>query len=442
MNANLLLINPYLPKLKSGQVLRADESRLENGCPKVGGSSLKLAKRYKVILGLVLLAALYCLVYFLASLPMATQTILTVRDLGSNTGMLDMLDGLDLSQLEDIFSGLDKQQNNLLGAPTLLEKIKAIVNGDIAVDFGSFLNFIFYLCGIKLTAYLPIIVSIIAIALAYNVLSAIKGKFANESTDKVIYFVCISVVTLLLLGVCIGLTKDATHTVTQIKEQATAIFPILLTLMIGIGAESTALVYQPAVVILTTTMIEAVVLIALPIFMMSFVFSIVGNLSEGVRLKRLSEFFNSLAKWVLGTMFFVFLTFLSIQGITASVFDGISVRTAKFAIAKYVPIIGGYLSEGFNLVMAGGVLVKNAIGLSAILILAVTVLPLIVNLVVFALLLKFCAAIIEPMGDEKIPKILSQISKQCSILAIILIALSFLYFVFLLLVIATGNLML
>lgn len=358
-----------------------------------------------------------------------------------SNGILDILGGLDLGHLEDILASLSNNQATLIGSASIIDKIKSIVNGNIAIDFGSFMNFVFYLFGIEFVAYLPIIASIIAIALSYNILSSIKGKFASESTDKIIYFVCISVITILLLGACVGLIRDTTNTVTAVKDQATTIFPILLTIMTGIGASSSALVYQPAVVILTTTLIEGIVLIALPVFMMSFVFSIVGNLSEGVRLKRLSEFFNSGAKWVLGTMFFIFLTFLSIQGITASVFDGISVRTAKFAIAKYVPIIGGYLSEGFNLVMAGGVLVKNAIGMTAILLLAVTVLPLIVNLVVFSLLLKLASAVIEPMGDEKIPKILSEVSKQCSILAVVIIALSFLYFVFLLLVIATGNLM-
>jgi len=405
--------------------------------------SLAKNKRWKFIFIFVALLAIVCIAFFVLNMDYSVGLVSLARDANDdlNNGVLDMLDGLDLGHLEEILASLTDKQASLLGGASVMQKITAIISGDIAIEYGSFINFVFYLLGIEFLAYLPIIGAIIAIALAYNILRSIKGKFASESTDKIIYFVCVSVITILLLGVCIGLIGDTTKTVSAIKDQATTIFPILLTIMTGIGASSSALVYQPAVVILTTTLIEAIVLIALPVFMMSFVFSIVGNLSEGMRLKKLSEFFNSGAKWILGTMFFIFLTFLSIQGITASVFDGISVRTAKFAIAKYIPIIGGYLSEGFNLVMAGGVLVKNAVGITAIILLAITVLPLIINLVVFSLMLKLASAVIEPMGDEKIPKILSQVSKQCSILAVVIIALSFLYFVFLLLIVATGNLM-
>ena len=127
------------------------------------------------------------------------------------------------------------------------------------------------------------------------------------------------------------------------------------------------------------------------------------------------------------------------QGITASVYDGITVRTTKFALSKYIPVIGGYLSEGFNTVMAGSVLIKNSVGLTGVVILLVTVLPFIVNLVILSLSVKLAAAIVEPLGNARIVELLVGLSKSIGILIAILLGLAFLYFVLLLLVISTGN---
>ncbi|MDR3022315.1 MAG: stage III sporulation protein AE [Clostridiales bacterium] len=361
-------------------------------------------------------------------------------DLGSNVD--DMLGGLDLSKLEDILHQFTEKQKELFGGTSFLQKIKLTISGDMSINFGGFIEFAFYLFGISAMGFAPLLAAIIAISLAYNVLSSIKGKFASESTDKVIYFACVGAITVLLLTATGVLISQTASTISVIRNLATTVFPILLTVMTSIGATSSVAVYQPSVAVFSVTLIELVSMVALPVFIMSFVFNIVGNLSEGVKLDQLSKFFNSGANWLMGTMFFLFLAFLSLQGVTASVFDGISIRTAKFAISKYIPIIGGYLSEGFNLVMAGGVLIKNAVGLSTILLLVSAVLPLIINLVAFSLILKLGAAFVEPMGDTKIPKILSGVSKQASILSVVIIALSFLFFVFLLLIISTGNLML
>jgi stage III sporulation protein AE len=353
----------------------------------------------------------------------------------------DMLGGVDLSGLENILNQMTDNQKSVFGGTSFFERIKATINGDIGVDFASFMDFIVYILGISIVGYMPLLATILGISLAYNILSNIKGKFASESTDRIVYFACVSAITILLLTATGLMIKDTMQTVNTIRNLATTVFPILLTIMTGIGATSSVAVYQPSVAIFSVTLIEMVSLVAVPVFIMSFVFNIVGNISPTVKLDQLGKFFNSSANWLMGTMFFLFLAFLSLQGVTASVFDGISVRTAKFAISRYIPIIGGYLSEGFNLVMAGGVLIKNAIGLSAILLLFASVLPLIVNLVAFGLMLKLGAAIIQPMGDTQMPKILAGVGKQVSVMAVVVIALTFLFFVFLLLIISTGNLM-
>src|SRR5699024_3736126 len=126
-----------------------------------------------------------------------------------------------------------------------------------------------------------------------------------------------------------------------------------------IGGTVSVSVYQPAMALLTGTIINLFTMVLLPIFIFSTVFSVVSNLSNTIKLDKFTNFFNSLYKWLSGLIFTIFTAFLSVQGITAGSVDGISIRTAKYAIRSYIPILGSYLSDGMSIILASSNLIKN-----------------------------------------------------------------------------------
>ncbi len=187
-------------------------------------------------------------------------------------------------------------------------------------------------------------------------------------------------------------------------------------------------------------MTNVVTYLAFPALLMGLVFDIIGSVSTGIKLGRTAEFFRSACKWFLGTAFFVFIAVIGVSGITASVRDSISIRAARFAVSKYVPVIGGYLSQGFDFVMAGNVLIKNALGSSAVVLIILVAAPVISKLAVFTLTLRLTAAIAEPLGGERFCGIMSSIAKSSSVMASVVAAMTFLYILFLSMMICTGNL--
>lgn len=186
-------------------------------------------------------------------------------------------------------------------------------------------------------------------------------------------------------------------------------------------------------------MTNIVTYIAFPTLLMGLVFDIVGSISTTIKLGKSADFFRSVCKWFLGTAFFLFITVIGVSGITASVKDGVSIRATKFAISKYIPIIGGYLSQGFDFIMAGNVLIKNAIGSTAILLIVLNVAPILVKLIVFTLTLKLTAAISEPLGGEQFSNVIISVSKSSSVVIAVISAMLFLYILFVSMIICTGN---
>lgn len=69
------------------------------------------------------------------------------------------------------------------------------------------------------------------------------------------------------------------------------------------------------------------------------------------------------------------------------------INAARFGVKSYVPIIGGYVSEGFDVVLAGCALVKNAVGMTGLLILLSVVVAPVGKLIAFDLILRLQQAL-------------------------------------------------
>ncbi|MCM1367438.1 MAG: stage III sporulation protein AE [Roseburia sp.] len=351
----------------------------------------------------------------------------------------DLLDKLDLSDVQSLVDALSETQISVFGFSDIKERIRAVANGDYAGDFGSVLSYVFALFGADIFEYLPMLFAIIAIAIAYNLLNSVKGRYASESIERVVYFATGTLAVSLIVGYFSSLLGVAVRFVGSMKTQINAVAPVLITLMTATGASASAGVYSPAVAILGGAMTNAVTYFAFPALLMAMVFDVIGSVSTGIKLEKTAEFFRSACKWLLGTAFFLFIAVIGVTGITASVRDGISMRAARFAVSKYVPVIGGYLSQGFDFIMAGNVLIKNALGSGVVLLIALGAAPVISKLVIFTLTLKLTAAIAEPLGGDRFSGILTSVSKSSSMIATVVIAMTFLYIIFISMTICTGN---
>ncbi|MGN0822257.1 MAG: hypothetical protein ACI4NG_00635, partial [Candidatus Gallimonas sp.] len=113
-------------------------------------------------------------------------------------------------------------------------------------------------------------------------------------------------------------------------------------------------------------------------------------------------------------------------------------RAAKYAVSSSVPLVGGFLSSGLDLVLAGSSLIKNALGSFAVLMLFAAVFRPLVLLVVFQLFLRLSAAATEPVGG-KISAFLSHLAGDLGYFIAGILSVAFMYFVTLLLLICSSG---
>lgn len=367
-----------------------------------------------------------------------TATSQLEKDLEEEVG--NQISNLDFTSLEDIVAKLSTSAKNLFSSSSFVDKVKLVISGNYAENSQNFFSSVLSIFWEGLKGYLPIIASIIAISILGGMVANLKPATNGKSIGNVVHFVTYGMVVVFLGASLVQIIQITTQVLTTIKGIFDGIFPILLTLLTAVGGTISVGIYQPAIALISSVIISLITYILLPLFIFSLVFSIVGNLSNNVKLDHFVAFLHSTFKWAIGLCFTIFLGFVSVQGIMGGAVDGLSIRTAKFAIKSYIPIVGGYVSDGLSIIMASSVLIKNAVGGVGLFLLLSTVISPILNIVLFMLALKFMAGIIQPIGDKKIANFTSEISKSLSLLVALLVAVSFMYLVLTGLIMCSANL--
>ena len=351
----------------------------------------------------------------------------------------EITDEIDFSAFDAFFAGLDDTMKAIFQNQTFSELLEQTLKGNSSVSFSDLLGAFFSAFFVNVSAYLPVMALILAVCVLSGVFGHLKDGQGKESTAKAIRFVTFLTVAVILTVSAVQMFTLVKNTVTTMKNFLDLTFPVILTMMTASGGVASARIFQPLAAVLLGGMTQIIAGVVFPLFLAINVLTLLGNFTDSVKLDRLNEFLKSAAHWVLGITFTVFMSFLLIQGITGGVYDGVSVRALKYTIAGSVPVVGGYLKDGFDLVVGSCVLVKNAVGVTGLLVIVGMILPPLAQVLCFQLSLKLTAGLVQPVADEKTASFLSAASKNFSLLLTVLLSASFMYFITLTLFILSSN---
>lgn len=344
-----------------------------------------------------------------------------------------LLDALDTEELEAYLATLPQYEGS-----DLKEMLASIVTGDFSLDYSSLWQSVLALVWEEGKVMLPAFAVILAVTLLCGILNSAKNGFLKSTMTDIIHFAAYLSVGAVLLSVLISVLQAGFSAIGSMQRQMQIIYPILLTLIAASGGAVSAGIYRPAVAFLSSAVCEMFTAVVLPTSVVVIVLTFVGSLSDEVRTSKLGDFFKSVNKWLIGLALGLLGIFLTVQGITAAQYDGISLRAAKYLVSGSVPIVGGFLSGGLDLVLAGSALIKNAVGSFAVFLLFGAILRPVLLFAAFQLFLRLSAAVAEPVGG-RISAFLSRLASDCGFFLAGLCCIAFLYFLTLiLLVCSTG----
>jgi stage III sporulation protein AE len=360
-----------------------------------------------------------------------------IDELDTNTQ--NRIDSLDTDLFEKFLTSLDEEQRQALGFEDLKGFLRGLTEGKTDNFFENFVGSLLKSLGKYFAGFLPSILAIIAVSLLKSMLSGMTSGFQKTGTTEIVHVVCYGVVVVLLSSSLVSVVKTTATTIHNMTAFAEGVFPVLLTLLAGLGSTTGVATYQPMMAVLGGGVMKVVTTVILPAFVACAVFAVVGNLSKNVKLSKMNKMLKSASSWLIGIVFGLYGTFLTVGGISGGIIDKVGYNAAKFALSSYVPILGGYLSDGFDLISASVVLVKNAFGHTAVIVLVGIVLFPLLKIVIFTLSLRLASAVVEPIGDDRVSTVLTSVADNASLLMSALAGVGFMFFVLIMLIIGSFN---
>lgn len=352
---------------------------------------------------------------------------------GLNQTVLDQIDKLDLEAIEKYVDSLGVFSGKSVG-----ERLLDFIQGE-ELDYGSFFREMLSVLFENVRKMLPSFASITAVALLCGILSSLKSHFIGQSTSEIVFLVGFAAALIPILAILTECFAAARASVSSMQKQMQIVFPLLLTLMAASGGSVSAAIFRPAVAFLSTSIVSIVSSIVFPLALTVIAFSVAGHLTPELKLNKFSAFFKSMNKWIIGVCISVFGMFFTVQGLASAAYDGITRRAAKYAIGTGIPIVGGFLSGGFDLAVAGSVLIKNSLGSMSIFLMVTVLSEPLIALIAANLFLRLTAAVTQPIGDTRISDFLGETADNLNYCTAGLLFVGFLYFIVIVLLICSSE---
>ena len=355
-----------------------------------------------------------------------------------NQSISDLLSELDLSELQQY---LDKHKDSYLFnfGNTAGEIIEYLVHGNLGTDYGGYISELFTIIFRNVISLIPAFAEITAISLLSAIVSSAEGNLMGKSTSKIIHLACYSLIILILASMLTGIVSDCISCINTVKKQIEIITPILATLTVLTGGTGTAAIYQPSAIFLSGGAVEIVSGFIFPATIAVIVLNFMSKLNTQMSFSGVTAFVKSIMKWVIGITVTVFSIFITMQSSASSLFDGIIFKATKYVVSNSVPIVGNFLSSGFDMLTSAGLLIKSSVGVCGIILLLMELIEPIIVLAAFSLILKLVGAIVQPIGENVLYSLLSDLSKDIEYFIAGLLTVAFMYALVVMLIINSAN---
>ncbi|AHV98240.1 stage III sporulation protein AE [Paenibacillus sabinae] len=284
-----------------------------------------------------------------------------------------------------------------------------------------------------------LLVTIVMISVLSMILETLQTAFERKAVSKVAYALCFMVVMVIAVNsfnIAIGYAKDA---IDRMIDFMMAMIPLLFALLASMGNVVTVSVTHPLIVFMIHTVGTLIHTMVFPLLFFSAVLHLVSSISDKYKLTQLANLLRNIGTGVLGVLLTVFLGVISVRGITSSVTDGVTLRAAKYVTGNFVPVIGKLFADATDTVISASLLVKNAIGLSGVIIILFLCAFPAIKILVLALIYNVAGAVMQPLGDTPIVSCLQTIGKSMIYVFAALAAVSLMFFLAVTILLTAGN---
>jgi stage III sporulation protein AE len=361
-------------------------------------------------------------------------------ELNTDDIILQQLDKIELQDIQEEIKRINRKVEEYLPPLNLKELILNFVRGDLELNWGNLIQAVIKYLGKEVMANFHILGQIILLAVISAVLSIFHNSFSSKTisnTANILIFLILAVLILQAFKIAINIGIEAIDSMVSFMQ---ALVPVLLSLLVGMGALTSAAIFHPLTFLIITLFSSAIKYIILPMIFISAVLSILTEINEEFSLSRLAGLFKESSLGFLGLILLLFIGGLLLQGGAAAVTDSLSLRTAKYLTGTFVPVIGGIFSDAVDLIVSCSLIIKNALNIFGMLAIIFIIAYPLIKIIALIIIYKVASALIQPIADNRLVNILNNLGNCLVLVFVVVSAVSLMFFIVLTVIVGTANL--
>ncbi|MBQ6794561.1 MAG: stage III sporulation protein AE [Clostridia bacterium] len=282
-------------------------------------------------------------------------------------------------------------------------------------------NSLFSLFAKELYSAIKILAVITAIMLIGALLENLKTSFNRKGAFGT-EFVIIALISALAGEIFLQSGSYAGEVSENITKLMWSVLPAMLTLTAGSGFVQTVALTNPILYFMCNMFAELFNKVLIPLSVAYFAIALTDLLTDTVHLTKLRELIKKAYNFLLGLIMTIFTGLLTVSSFAGHSLDSVGAKGVKFAVSSVVPFVGRSISDAMGAVVSASVLLKNAVGITAIItMVALCVIP-VLKIATTIIAIRVCTAICEPISGSKGIEILSSAADSLSMINAAVIA--------------------
>lgn len=310
---------------------------------------------------------------------------------------MDELDFTDLDELLD--TEVFPEQEKAISFSEIVEEL--LTEGITGFDYTMLAEWakdaLFY----EMETSRKILLEVVLLAVGFSILKNFSGAFHQSFVSEICFLFVYCILAVLLLQSFEIYSGIVTETLNHSVDFMKALAPTFcISMVFSAGAETSAGFYQLAFLVIY--LIQWLFLkVLMPLIHIYVILELFNHFFEDEKFTNLTELLKGIAGWGMKTAGVLVLGLNVVQGLITPAKDRLMSGTVSKAAAM-IPGIGNIVDGVGELLLGSGILIKNCVGVAALVILIGMGLMPVLKILCISLFYKLTAAVVEPVSDKRI----------------------------------------
>jgi len=332
-------------------------------------------------------------------------------------GIDDAFDAERKNQINESFENAEIDLNPI-------EIIEKLNSGDFNIEYEN----IFQYLKIKLTETFKddfsFLINIFLLVIISSLVESLQSAFKN---DKTVNLVVTGIVVLSTINLTYSVAEFCTQMIDRLIMFINSLIPTLMSFLASSGKIGTSGILNPIMLGVSSVISLVIKSFVIPLGIIGLCLRLTGDITDKKHLNNFGNQIYKLLKIFLGLIFSIYVSIISIVGVSAPKIDEITLKTTKYAVGNFIPYVGGMLADSVDLILNCSSVVKNSVGIAGLIgIVSIVAVPCI-RMTVKLILINILSFTVSPVAGKSILNSINNISSYLGILLSMMVVVSVMY---------------